>query len=97
MNFRLFGQAKSRLIHLKPNSDGIQQLRGFVYDFEVAMPEPLMEFCYYAGFGEYPQLGFGFAEIREKEKEREKGHFGDRGGHQQGHQGGSRGPHRNHS
>lgn len=64
MNYRLIGQAKSRLIHLKPNPDGITQLRGFTYEFEVSMPIPLLEFCYYAGFGEYPYLGFGFVEIK---------------------------------
>jgi CRISPR-associated endoribonuclease Cas6 len=64
MNYRLLGQAKSRLIHLKPNPDGISQLRGFAYEFEVSMPIPVLEFCYYAGFGEYPYLGFGFVEIK---------------------------------
>jgi CRISPR/Cas system endoribonuclease Cas6 (RAMP superfamily) len=64
MQYRLLGQAKSRLIHLKPNPDGITQLRGFVFEFEVSMPVPLMEYCYYSGFGEFPHLGFGFAEIK---------------------------------
>lgn len=85
MHFRTFGQSKSRLIHLKPNTDGIQQLRGFVYDFEVSMSQPLLEFCYFAGFGEYPQLGFGYVEIKEKEKEKERHHGG--GGHQGQHYG----------
>lgn len=62
MNFRLIGQAKSRLIHLKPNPENIAQLRGFAYEFEVSMPVPLMEFCFHAGFGEFPHLGFGFVE-----------------------------------
>ncbi len=64
MQYRLLGQAKSRLIHLKPNMDGLTQLRGFIYEFEVSMPKPLMEFCYYAGFGEYPHLGFGCVDIK---------------------------------
>lgn len=64
MEFGLLGQAKSRLIHLKPNPDGITQLRGFAYDFEVSMPPPMMEFCYYAGFGEFPHLGFGFVDFK---------------------------------
>lgn len=64
MHYRLLGQAKSRLIHLKPNSENISQLRGFTYEFETSMPVPLMEFCYYAGFGEFPHLGFGFVEIK---------------------------------
>jgi CRISPR/Cas system endoribonuclease Cas6 (RAMP superfamily) len=64
MHYRLLGQAKSRLIHLKPNPDGLTQLRGFIYDFEISMPIPLMEFCYYAGFGEFTYLGFGFVEIK---------------------------------
>lgn len=64
MQFKLFGQPKSRLIHLKNNSDGLQQLRGFSYEFETSMPVPVIEFCYYAGFGEYPHLGFGFVDIK---------------------------------
>lgn len=64
MHYRLLGQAKSRLIHLKPNSENITQLRGFAYEFEVSMPTPLMEFCYYAGFGEFPHLGFGFVDMK---------------------------------
>lgn len=64
MHYRLLGQAKSRLIHLKPNSEGITQLRGFAYEFEVSMSPPVMEFCYYAGFGEYPHLGFGFVDLK---------------------------------
>ncbi|MBK9337048.1 MAG: CRISPR-associated endoribonuclease Cas6 [Lewinellaceae bacterium] len=65
MHYKLLGQAKSRLIHLKPNPEGLAQLRGFVFDFEVSMPVPLTEFCYYAGFGEFPYLGFGYVEIKQ--------------------------------
>lgn len=97
MHFRTFGQSKSRLIHLKSNADGINQLRGFVYDFEATMSQPLMEFCYYAGFGEYPQLGFGFVEIKEKDGDKPK-QFGQGGGHKQGHRPGGQGNHhRNHN
>lgn len=90
MDFQIYGSSKSRLIHLKPNTDGIQQLRGFVYDFEVTMSKPLLEFCYYAGFGEYPQLGFGYVEIQEKapEKPRQQGGGGGQN-RQQGGGGGS--------
>lgn len=64
MHFKLQGATKSRLIHLKPNPDNLTQLRGFVYDFTVSLPPPLMEFAYYSGFGEYPHLGFGYTEIK---------------------------------
>jgi CRISPR-associated endoribonuclease Cas6 len=64
MYFQMLGQAKSRLIHLKPNVENITQLRGFTYEFEVNMPVSVMEFCYYAGFGEFPHLGFGYVELR---------------------------------
>lgn len=64
MHYKMLGQAKSRLIHLRPNPDGVTQLRGFTFDFEVSMPQPMMEFCYYAGFGEFPYWGFGFVEIK---------------------------------
>ncbi len=64
MQYRLIGQAKSRLIHLKPNPEGVLQLRGFAYEFEVSLPPPMMEFCYFAGFGEYPYLGFGFVDLK---------------------------------
>lgn len=64
MHFQLMGQGKSRLIHLKPNLEGISQLRGFVYDFEVSMPIPMLEFAYLSGFGEFGHLGFGYVEIK---------------------------------
>lgn len=65
MHYRLLGPSKSRLIHLKPNPEGIQQLRGFTYDFEISMPVPLMEFAlFFWNFGEFPFLGFGFVEFK---------------------------------
>ncbi len=64
MHFRLVGQAKSRLIHLKPNPEGVTQLRGFVYDCEISLTPALMEFAFYSGFGEYGHLGFGFVELK---------------------------------
>jgi CRISPR-associated endoribonuclease Cas6 len=67
MHFRLLGQAKSRLIHLNPDIMNLEfrQLRGFVYDFEVSMPIAILEFAYYAGFGEFGHLGFGYVDFRE--------------------------------
>jgi CRISPR-associated endoribonuclease Cas6 len=64
MHYKLVGQSKSRLIHLKTNSEGIHQLRGFSYEFETSMPVPVMEFCYYSGFGEFPHLGFGYVDTK---------------------------------
>lgn len=64
MSFHLLGQSRSRLIHLKENSEYITQLRGFLYEFEVTMPAPLMEFAFEAGFGEYPHLGFGYVDFK---------------------------------
>jgi CRISPR-associated endoribonuclease Cas6 len=64
MHFRPLGPAKSRLIHLKPNVEGLNQARGFLYDFEVSLPPKMMEFAYFAGFGQYPHLGFGFAGVK---------------------------------
>jgi CRISPR-associated endoribonuclease Cas6 len=66
MSFELLGQARSRLIHLKSNAHGLTQLRGFTCEFEISMPAPLIEFCYYAGYGEYPYLGFGFVDFLEE-------------------------------
>jgi CRISPR-associated endoribonuclease Cas6 len=68
MHFRLIGQAKSRLIHLKHTHEGFTQLRGFVYEFEVSLSPDLMEYAYFAGFGEFPHLGFGFVEFKEEVK-----------------------------
>ncbi len=62
--FLLSGVAKSRLIHLKPNPDSVLQIRGFTYDFELAMQPAFFEYCYSAGFGEHTHLGFGFVDIR---------------------------------
>jgi CRISPR-associated endoribonuclease Cas6 len=64
MHYRMMGQAKSRLIHLKPNAEGVHQLRGFTFEFEVSASPPTLEFGYYAGFGEFPHLGFGYVEIK---------------------------------
>lgn len=64
MHYRILGQAKSRLIHLKSNTEGIPQLRGFTYEFEISAPVPVLEFCYYSGFGEFPHLGFGFVDLK---------------------------------
>ncbi|HMX39604.1 MAG TPA: CRISPR-associated endoribonuclease Cas6 [Saprospiraceae bacterium] len=64
MHYRITGQSKSRLIHLKPNVEHLSQLRGFTYEFEVSLPVPMMEFCYYSGFGEYPHLGFGYVDMK---------------------------------
>jgi CRISPR-associated endoribonuclease Cas6 len=64
LHFKLQSQPKSRLIHLRSHVDGPLQLRGFAYDFELAMTPLLYEFCYYAGFGENAHLGFGFADLR---------------------------------
>ncbi len=64
MHFRSLSPAKSRLIHLKSNVEGMTQARGFLYDFEVSLPPKLMEFAYYAGFGQYPHLGFGYVNLK---------------------------------
>jgi CRISPR-associated endoribonuclease Cas6 len=65
MEFRLIGQAKSRLIHLRMSDTETAQIRGFAYEFEVTMPIHLLEYCFLAGFGEYPYLGFGFVDLRQ--------------------------------
>ena len=64
MHYKLNGATKSRLIHLKPNPDNLTQLRGFVFEFSLSLPTPMMEFAYYSGFGEYPHLGFGFVDVK---------------------------------
>jgi CRISPR-associated endoribonuclease Cas6 len=64
MFFRALGTAKSRLIHLKPNVEGLNQARGFMYEYEVALPAKMMEFAYFGGFGQYPHLGFGFVNVK---------------------------------
>lgn len=64
MQYKVNGTTKSRLIHLKPNPENLTQLRGFVYEFTLSMPKPMMEFGYFAGFGEFPHLGFGFVDIK---------------------------------
>ena len=72
MHYRLIGQAKSRLIHLKHNYEGLTQLRGFVYDLELTAPQEVMEYAYFCGIGEFPYLGFGFVELREEETKNDK-------------------------
>jgi CRISPR-associated endoribonuclease Cas6 len=65
MHYRLLSQPKSRLIHLKYGIGDVNQLRGFMFDMELSMPTPLLEYCYYAGVGEYPYIGFGFLDLKE--------------------------------
>ncbi len=65
MHYRLIGQAKSRLIHLKHNYEGLTQLRGFMFDLELSLPPDAMEYVFYAGVGEFNYLGFGFLDILE--------------------------------
>jgi CRISPR-associated endoribonuclease Cas6 len=67
LHYRLIGQAKSRLIHLKHNFEGLTQLRGFVYDLEINAPLEVMEYLYYCGLGEFTYLGFGFVDFREED------------------------------
>ncbi|MEY3243598.1 MAG: CRISPR-associated endoribonuclease [Bacteroidota bacterium] len=68
MQYKLIGQAKSRLIHLKHSDEGLTQLRGFVYELELNAPPEVMEYAYFCGFGEFPHLGFGFVDFREEDK-----------------------------
>lgn len=64
LHFKPLSIAKSRLIHLKPNVEGLGQARGFLYEFEASMPPKMMQFSYYAGFGQFPHLGFGYVDLK---------------------------------
>jgi CRISPR-associated endoribonuclease Cas6 len=66
MHYILIGQARSRLIHLKHNYEGLTQLRGFMFDLEISLPPDVMEYIYYAGVGEFNYLGFGYLDFFEE-------------------------------
>ncbi len=62
-DFQLCSTPRSKLLTIK----GIQ-VRGFLFDFEVAAPAELLELGYYAGFGEKNSgLGMGMVRVK-KEK-----------------------------
>ncbi|GJM36444.1 MAG: CRISPR-associated endoribonuclease [Saprospiraceae bacterium] len=59
-DFQLRSTPRSKLLTIK----GIQ-VRGFLYDFELAAPAALLELGYYAGFGEKNSgLGMGMVGVR---------------------------------
>lgn len=63
--FRLLEVRQQRLVHLPRKGMRPIKVRGYLMDFELIAPVELLEFGYFAGFGEKNAgLGFGCVEVR---------------------------------
>lgn len=62
-------EARSKLIHLKVDKKEHTQVRGWLFDFELNAPRPLLELGLLAGFGKGNAQGFGFGEIFQGERQ----------------------------
>jgi len=58
-------RTKEKLITIKEHSPQATQVKGFVYDFELTAPQPIMELLYYAGLGKATSQGFGMVDVVE--------------------------------
>lgn len=58
----LTAQPKAKLLTLKPGTSAETQVKGYLFDFAMKAPKPLLDLCYYGGFGEKSSMGFGFVE-----------------------------------
>jgi CRISPR-associated endoribonuclease Cas6 len=52
-------EIKTRTIKIKANTPEEGTMRGFLFDFELTAPIPLIKFGMYSGFGQENSLGFG--------------------------------------
>lgn len=62
--FHLLNKPKPRLITIKAHTPQETKVKGYIFDFQIKAPTPLLEMGYHAGFGEKNSLGFGCVEIK---------------------------------
>ncbi|MFT6337930.1 MAG: CRISPR-associated endoribonuclease Cas6 [Halioglobus sp.] len=56
---------RSKKVTIKPGTKNID-VRGFLFDFEIAAPREVVEVGIFGGFGKHCALGFGFGGLRKK-------------------------------
>jgi CRISPR-associated endoribonuclease Cas6 len=60
---KILSKPRKKGITIKANTPQQTQIVGFLYDFEITAPVPLLRIGYHAGFGEKNSLGMGCCEI----------------------------------
>lgn len=63
MDLKVLSKPRSRLVTIKAFTPQETRVKGYLYDFELTTPKPLIEIGLQAGFGEKNSLGFGFGEV----------------------------------
>jgi CRISPR-associated endoribonuclease Cas6 len=58
-------EPRAKLITLKAHTRQQTRVKGYLFDFELTAPMPLLEIAYLAGLGRYNAEGFGCVEILE--------------------------------
>ena len=56
INFQVLNEPRSKLLHF--SSKDIR-VRGYLFEFKITLPVPLLKIAYLAGFGEKNSQGFG--------------------------------------
>lgn len=65
LRFGLTSPVRSRVIKVRTETPTPLALKGYLFEFTLKAPEPLLKTGYALGFGENCNLGFGFCEIKE--------------------------------
>ena len=58
-HLQLLSEPKSTLIRIKAGTPNETRVRGYRYQFKIALPEELMQIAYESGLGEKGSMGFG--------------------------------------
>jgi len=59
IDFKVIDNPKSVLVTIKKCTPSETKIRGYLFSFELSLPEPLMQIAYESGLGEKGSLGFG--------------------------------------
>lgn len=65
-HIHLLSEPKSTLVRIKAGTPNETQVRGYRYQFNIDLPDELMQIAYESGLGEKGSLGFGMIEAQEK-------------------------------
>jgi len=63
MKIEVLTEPMSKLVLIKAGTEQETKIRGYMFDFKITAPVPLIRTGYFAGFGEKNSLGFGCGEI----------------------------------